>query len=283
MKRSQFGVSTMVLAVIATAGVTNRVASQSSVTAVASATAAAPTRTPIRTPTRTPSHAAFDALLKAHVRGGLVDYDAFASSAAFTEYLAMLAKTDPSSLPRIEQLAFWINAYNAYTILQINAHAERSSIKNINKTGGFLSLGGAWKEKMATIGGHRYTLDEIEHDQIRPVFQDPRVHFALVCAALGCPPLRSQAYQADSLDGQLDGQARAFLLHSPTKNRVDVASRTIYLSPIFDWYGKDFGANRHAMLQWLARYFPAGAERNVLTSASSRVKWTDYDWSLNIR
>ena len=138
-------------------------------------------------------HGAFSTLLARHVRDGLVNYDAFRDSPEFAGYLRTLARTDPARLPRNEQLAFWINAYNAYTIAQINAHGERASIKNINKSLGFLKTGGAWSEPMATVGGTRYTLDQIEHERIRPVFSEPRVHFALVCAALGCPPLRSEA------------------------------------------------------------------------------------------
>jgi len=228
-----------------------------------------------------PSHEAFDTLLRRHVRGGLVDYDAFERAPEFRAYLDLLARTDPATLPRAEQLALWINAYNAYTIQQINAHHERRSIKNINKTGGLLSLGGAWKEAMATVGGTRYTLDQIEHERIRPVFREPRVHFALVCAAMGCPPLRSEAYRAEALDQQLDDQAHEFLVRSPGKNRVDASRKTVWLSPIFKWYRKDFADTDAALLQALARYIPPGAERDLLTSGKARITWTEYDWSLN--
>jgi hypothetical protein len=228
-------------------------------------------------------HSAFNALLQQHVRNGFVDYDAFANAPSFTTYLRTLATTDPARLPRPEQLAFWINAYNAYTIAQINAHGERQSIKNINKAFGFLKTGGPWREKMATVGNTTYTLDEIEHERIRPVFNEPRVHFALVCAAIGCPPLRNEAYTAARLDEQLDDQARQFLLRSPAKNRVDVAGRRVYLSRIFDWYGSDFAPDRAGLLQWLSRYWPAGAERNTLNDRSVRIVFTEYDWSLNAR
>jgi hypothetical protein len=228
-----------------------------------------------------PDHSGFSTLLSRHVRDGLVDYDAFRNAPEFARYLALLAATDPARLPRAEQLAFWINAYNAYTIAQINAHDERQSIKNINKSLGFLKTGGAWSEPMAVVGGTRLTLDQIEHERIRPVFREPRIHFALVCAALGCPPLRSEAYVADRLEAQLDDQARRFLLQSSAKNRVDVATRTVHLSPILDWYGKDFAPTRQGTLQWISRYWPAGPERTLLESGSAKVRWTSYDWSLN--
>lgn len=228
-----------------------------------------------------PDHGAFSALLARHVRDGLVNYDAFRDSPEFARYLAGLARVDPATLPRAEQLVLWINAYNAYTIAQINAHEERRSIRNINRMFGLVKAGGAWSEPMATVGGIRYTLDQIEHEQIRPVFKEPRVHFALVCAALGCPPLRSEAFTAERLEQQLEEQARTFLRESPSKNRVDVAARTVYLSPIFDWYGRDFASDQRGLQRWLSRYWPAGPERSLLEAGTARIRWTSYDWSLN--
>ncbi|GJG86910.1 DUF547 domain-containing protein [Gemmatimonadetes bacterium T265] len=243
-----------------------------------------PSATPLRAQGGTFDHAAFDALLKAHVRNGLVDYDAFASSADFQSYLGRLAATDPATLGRADQLAFWIDAYNAYTIALITRHHERASIRNINKTFGFVKAYGPWKEKLATVGGKRYGLDEIEQDIIRPRYHEPRIHFALVCAAMGCPPLRSEAYTGARLDEQLDDQARAFLLHSPAKNRVDVATRTVYLSPIFVEfrdYIKDFGGSEAAVGRYVAHYYPAGPERTLLESGDFKVVKTNYDWTLN--
>ena len=229
-------------------------------------------------------HADFTRLLRAHVRDGLVDYDAFARSAEFRQYLARLAATDPATLGRAEQVAFWINAYNAYTIRLINKHGERRSIRNINKSFGFVKAYGPWQEKLATVGGRAYGLDEIEQDILRKRYQEPRIHFALVCAAMGCPPLRSEAYAGARLDAQLDDQARAFLLRSPSKNRVDVAARTVYLSPIlvgFRDYIDDFGGSEAAVGRYVARYFPPGPERALLEGGDFRVVKTHYDWTLN--
>ncbi|HYW32976.1 MAG TPA: DUF547 domain-containing protein [Gemmatimonas sp.] len=236
--------------------------------------------------TRTFDHGPLDALLRAHVVRGLVDYDAFARSAPFARYFAALATADVASMPRNEQLALWINAYNAYTIQLINKHGERKSIRNINKTGGFIKAYGPWTEKLAVVGGRAYGLDEIEQEIIRKGFKEPRIHFALVCAAIGCPPLRSEAYTAASLDAQLDDQARQFLLQSPSKNRVDVAKRTVYLSPIFVEfrdYIKDFGGSNAAVGQYVARFFPAGPERDLLQRGDFKVVVTHYDWALNNR
>lgn len=229
-------------------------------------------------------HTLLDALLKAHVANGMVDYDAFARAPEFESYLGALAQADPASLPRDEQLAFWINAYNAYTIRLIASHRERHSIRNINKTLGFVKAYGPWKEKLAVVGAHAYGLDEIEQEIIRPRYHEPRIHFALVCAAMGCPPLRSEAYAGDHLGEQLEAQGRLFLIESPAKNRVDVSKRIVYVSPIlvaFRDYIKDFGGTERAVGKFIARYYPEGASKQLLESGDFTMKQTNYDWTLN--
>jgi Protein of unknown function, DUF547 len=226
-------------------------------------------------------HSAFDLLLRAHVSGGLVDYDAFSRSEAFRAYLDRLFGAEPERLPEKERLAFWINVYNAYTIEQVNAHHERESIRNIRKTLGMFPLKGPWSEKMVRAAGKTLTLDEVEHDILRRRFREPRIHFALVCAALGCPPLRSEAYTGARIDEQLDDQARTFLLASPDKNRVDVAAETVWVSPILVWYEEDFGGTREALGRFLARYRPQRPERALLLSGRFRLRETAYDWTLN--
>jgi hypothetical protein len=232
---------------------------------------------------QTVDHSAFDRLLRAHVVNGFVNYDAFRTDPAFAGYLRLLAATNPATLPRNEQLALWINAYNAYTIQLINNKNERESIRNINKTAGFLKFKGPWSESFAVVGGRTMTLDDIEQRTIRPTFREPRIHFALVCAAVGCPPLRSEAYTGARLEAQLDDQANVFLLRSPTKNRVDVANRTVYRSQVFSFsdYMRDFGGSEATVGQFIARYYPAGAEKTLLESGQFSVVKTDYDWRLN--
>ncbi len=233
------------------------------------------------TPTTTFDHSAFDALLRAHVADGMVDYAAFKSAPTFKSYLSALAKQDPNALPRAEQLAFWINAYNAYTIQLIIKHDERKSIRNINKTIG-LKLKGPWSEPLARVGGKDYTLDDIEHKIIRPTYKEPRIHFALVCAAMGCPPLRREAYTGARLESQLENQGAEFLLRSPTKNRVDVAGKTFYHSMIFGYYKGDFGGTVAAAGKYAARWFPVGSpERSLLESGAFKAVETNYDWTLN--
>ncbi len=226
-------------------------------------------------------HSTFDELLRRHVdAAGFVDYPAFAASEEFDRYLERLARADLTELDADERLALWINAYNAWTIRLINDEGRPESIKDINKTLGFLSTGGAWRMRFARVADEEWTLDEIEHEIIRVRFDEPRIHFALVCAAIGCPPLRAEAYTGEALDQQLDGQARAFLRRSPEKNRVVVEDRRVYLSQIFDWYEEDFGDGREDLGRYLARWFD-GAEADLLRSGDFRVEYTDYDWDLN--
>ncbi len=229
-------------------------------------------------------HGVFGRLLAAHVTDGMVDYDAFKASPEFSAYLQSLAQFDPRALPRDEQLAFWINAYNAYTIQLINQHEERKSIRNINKGLFGIKAYGPWKEKLAVVGGTPYGLDHIEQKIIRPEFKEPRIHFALVCAAMGCPPLRSEAYTGANLDEQLDQQARVFLLESPDKNRVDAAAGAVYLSQLFKFrdYDKDFGGSREAVAKFIAQYHPPGPDRELLESGQwDKWEYTEYDWNLN--
>lgn len=228
-------------------------------------------------------HSAFDALLREHVASGLVDYDAFRDAPAFRTYLVSLDQARPESLSGPERLAFWINVYNAFTLELVNRHGERESIRNINRTLG-LALKGPWREELVRAAGGRYHLDQVEHEIIRGQFAEPRVHFALVCAARGCPSLRSEAYTGARLEEQLEDQARRFLRERPTLNQVDPATRSVRLSPIVgDWYRRDFGPDDAALGRFLARYWPAGPERELLLSGRFRVTTSDYDWTLNSR
>jgi hypothetical protein len=211
----------------------------------------------------------------------MVDYDAFRDAPTFAAYLATLGRFDPLRLDDPERLAYWINVYNAYTIELVNAHGERDSIRNINKTLG-LALPGPWRERRVRAGGRVYHLDNVEHDIIRKEFQEPRIHFALVCAAMSCPPLRSEAYSGARLEDQLQDQATAFLVRSPSRNRVDVAAGLVHASPIYaSWYREDFGSTDAAIGRYLAGFHPPGAEKALLLSGRFRLVETPYDWTLN--
>lgn len=226
-------------------------------------------------------HAPWSAMLGAYVTDGMVDYDAFRRDPRFAAYLRSLERVNPAALPEQERLAYWINVYNAFTIELINSRNERRSIRNINKVFG-VPTRSPWAEPIITIGGRKLTLDDVEHEIIRKEFKEPRIHVALVCAAIGCPPLRSEAFVAARLDAQLDDQARRFLAQR-AKNRVDVATRTVYGSPIFTWYREDFDGTLAGVGAFWARFVTDPAAQQLLRSGQFRWVDTEYDWTLNLR
>ncbi len=224
-------------------------------------------------------HAAFDALLRAHVTDGLVDYDAFRDAAAFRRYLTSLERASLAGADEDERLAFWINVYNAYTIQLIVQHDERESIRNIDRTLGFLRLKGPWSEPIVRAAGRTLSLDEVEHRIIRKDFHDPRIHFALVSAAKGSPPLRAEAYTGAELDRQLFEQGTRFLKDT-TKNQIE--TRFPRLSPIFTYYKSDFGNSRSEVGAFLATWFD-GETKKRLESGRFGMRELPFDWSLNAR
>lgn len=230
-------------------------------------------------------HSLFTAVLSTHVRHGLVDYLALKNDPRLHRYLEQLVMTDPATVGSDrEQLAFWLNAYNAYTLQLIVERQPTQSITEIG-TGG-LVLGSilkttAWDIPFAVIGGKKYTLNQIEHEVIRVQFKDSRAHFALNCASGSCPILRPEAYESGKLDAQLDEQGRLFLQDS-ARNRFDLPTRTAYLSSIFKWYGKDFGDDDHAALLAAAKYAAPEIRTDIETDpAAWQVRFLAYDWSLN--
>jgi Protein of unknown function, DUF547 len=228
-------------------------------------------------------HSRFDELLKKHVVKGMVDYAEFEQSGAFKEYLESLEHADVSRLGDRERLAFWINAYNAYTIALIDKYEERASIKNIAEGIGFERAKGPWKQPIVKAGGKTYTLDEVEHEIIRKQFREPRIHFALVCAAVSCPLLRSEAYTGAKLDAQLESQARTFVRDETRGSWVDVKDGILHASRIFDWYKDDFGGSESAVGRYIAQYYPASPEKQLLLEGHFKTEFLDYDWTLNSR
>lgn len=231
-------------------------------------------------------HSLFDALLKQHVVNGLVDYDAFARAPEFPQYLTLLDKAKLDQQSDDEQLAFWINVYNAYTIALVNEHHERSSIRNINRGLGFLQLKGPWNERLVHAAGRTLTLDEVEHRILRKQFHEPRVHFAIVAAAKGSPPLRSEAYTGAKLVDQLWDQGRIFLRERPDQNKWERNKLTdrygLTLSPIFNAYFTDFANTHKEFGAYLAQWFD-GEVRAKLEEGKYFRREGQFDWSLNIQ
>lgn len=241
------------------------------------------------------SHAAWSALLQAHVvltahgNASRVRYaDMKADQARLNGYLNQLsAVSQPEfqSWSKPQRMAFLINAYNAFTVdLILTKYPRLASIKDL---GNFFQS--PWKKKFFFLLGRRRSLDDIEHGMLlaRGAFDDPRVHFALVCASIGCPMLRPQAYTADRLDAQLDDQMRRFL-SDHARNRFDDATGRLQVSKIFDWYGKDFEQGYlgfDSLKTTFARYAeqlassPDGVKR--IRAGTYTLEFLDYDWRLN--
>lgn len=234
--------------------------------------------------------AAFTALLAQHVRwdasgsASSVDYAGFQRDrAALKSYLDALSAVPPAEFdrwPLNRKQAFLINAYNAYTIeLVLTRYPDLASIKDL---GGWFSS--PWKQRFFQLLGESRSLDDVEHTLLRGdrAFDEPRIHFAVNCASIGCPALRPEAYAADRLDAQLEDQTRRFL-RDRSRNYYRASDHTLVVSKIFDWYADDF--NDETVMNFLQQYSdeltddPA-AERQLARGAFD-VAHSDYDWRLN--
>ncbi len=227
------------------------------------------------------SHDAWNLLLKKYVNDrGEVDYAAWLASSEnvsrLESYLNQLSRADINQpAERSSKLAFWINTYNALTAYGILREYPTSSIRNHTSAVGY----NIWKHILLRVGDETYSLDAIEHEILRKM-DEPRIHFAIVCASVGCPRLLNEAYVASHLDKQLNGNARVFFAQD-RNFRMDEATNTVYLSSIFDWFGSDFGEDSDAQLQAIAPYLPSDEARSYVESGNPEIEYLDYDWSLN--
>ncbi len=219
-------------------------------------------------------HSAWNELLKKHVDNeGLVNYQGFIKDkGVFQSYLDLLSQNHPNSSnwSKDEQLAYWINAYNAFTIKLIIDYYPVQSIKDI--AGSIPFVNSPWDVKFIEIEGETYDLNNIEHGIIRKQFQEPRIHFALVCAAVSCPKLRNEAYVAERLDDQLEDQAIGFF-NNPAKNKIE--SNRAEVSKLLSWYGGDFKIGNQTKIDYINRY------SKVKLNDEAKLDFMDYDWNLN--
>ncbi len=190
-------------------------------------------------------------------------------------YVAMLEATDPTLLSSDEQLSYWINLYNAVTIALILDHYPLTSIRKI-KSGPF-DFDGPWDDKLVTVRGEALSLNDIEHAIIRAVFNEPRIHYAVNCASIGCPDLRPQAYDGASVDRALDEQARAYVNH-PRGVSVDQKGR-VTASKIYAWFREDFGETEENILNHIRLY--ADPALGEALEGAEEIRRYEYDWSLN--
>ena len=212
-----------------------------------------------------PDHSIWDGILKKYVSAsGQVNYRSLKTARGSLDQYLNYLKENPLNpdWDRQVQLAYWINAYNAFTVDLILRHYPLKSIMDLQKP---------WDQKFIQLGDKRYSLNQIEHEIVRPVFQEPRIHFALVCAATSCPKLLNTAYRWDLLDKQLDSQTRYFLNRS---GKNEISEDKVVVSQLFNWYGEDF-TKTGTLIDYLNDY------ASIKISKSALIEFAEYDWSLN--
>ena len=219
------------------------------------------------------THEKWTDLLKKHVNeSGMVDYTGFQKdSTALQEYLGLLESHHPNEQfwSREEQLAYWMNAYNAFTIELILNNYPLKSIKDIKD--GIPFVNSVWDIKFITIEDREYDLNNIEHGILRKYYDEPRIHFGINCASFSCPPLLNNAFTADQVTEQLDFLAKRFI-NDPDRNQINVDA--INISKIFKWFGGDF-KKEGDIIDYLNNY------SDIKISDNAKVDYLDYNWELN--
>ena len=224
-------------------------------------------------------HSVFDQLLKKHVNAdGQVNYKAWHQSTAdrdaLKSYLDTLSCADSDALSKREAiLSYWINAYNAVTIEGILRVYPTTTIRNHTSESGGYNI---WKNLMFNAGLKQVSLEDIEHKILRKM-GEPRVHFAIVCASIGCPRLLNEAYVPDRLANQLAVNTKDFF--SRPQN-LQVSGNTLMMSKIISWFGTDFAPSQQQQVQVLSKYFPQSAQQ-LAASGNYGVGFLEYDWNLN--
>jgi hypothetical protein len=237
----------------------------------------------IKTTAEPISHAIWDTLLQKNVDTlGNVDYQAFIKdSVRLRAYIDTLAAHHPNekTWQKNERLAYWINAYNAYTVLLIVRHYPIKSIKDIERKAINIPFGNTvWDIEFINIEQQIYSLNYLEHKILRKEFDEPRIHFAINCASYSCPALRAEAYTATKLAEQLDQQARLFL-SDPRKN-VIISAEKAQLSKIFSWFAADFRdkskkGKKQNLIDFINLYAP------ISLQPKAQIDYLEYNWSLN--
>lgn len=199
---------------------------------------------------------------------------------ALAHYIATQAKATPSALPRNMAFAYWANLYNSITLKVVLDHYPVKSIRDIRSESSLFDLKaliGPWRTKFVTVEGKMLSLDEIEHSILRPTFHDPRVHYAVNCASLGCPNLQPTPWSAETLSDGLDAAARAFINH-PRGVLVRSDGR-LKVSSIYHWFKEDFGGNDDGVLNHLRRYAQGTVLQRI--DGGATIAEDGYDWRLN--
>lgn len=241
----------------------------------------------------------YSSVLAAYVDDdGMVDYRGLkANRAKLDSFAASAGALDPKAFEDWsdeQKIAFWINAYNGFTLIAIiDNYPIKSTFlgRRLYPGNSIRQIDGVWDELKFRIMGREMTLDEIEHENLRRLFNEPRIHVALVCAAMGCPPLRNEPFTGERLDAQLDDQTRRFL-GNPSKFGIDRGNKQVYFSSIFKWFGEDFGKSygtnsivsgnetEKAVLNYISTYLEE-KDRRYIAAEEYDIEYLSYDWSLN--
>jgi Protein of unknown function, DUF547 len=232
--------------------------------------------------TMTIDHSAWERILTAYVVPSADGINRFAygrvsaaDKKALKGYLAQLQQVKVTALKADEQRAFWINLYNALTIDVVLDRYPVASIKEISLGGSFFGSG-PWAKALVTVEGRKLSLDNVEHDILRKVWSDPRIHYAVNCASIGCPNLMTKAFTAANLDRMLTQGARDYINHP---RGVRVSAKGVTLSRIYNWYRRDFGANDSELFRHLSTYGEPALKKQL--ASIDTIAGYDYDWSLN--
>lgn len=284
MKRMSIGVGMVLLAVIGIAA--------------CSASNSATTQTPtVVVPEGPFTYDGYSALLGKYVDDqGMVDYKGLKENRndldVLVAHMGQLSRETYDAWTKDEQLAFWINAYNAITLQAIINHypIQPGSVinRNLYPKNSIRQISGVWDKLETNVLGTPMTLNAIEHEVLRVDFDEPRIHVSIVCASIGCPPLRNEAFIAEKLEEQLKEQSEHFVAHERNV-KIDTADNIIYLSSILDWFGEDFegtysaegrSGTEAAIVGFVHTYAPE-ASKSTLADTSYSIEYQDYDWALN--
>ena len=228
-------------------------------------------------------HDLFTDVLKRYVKNGLVDYKNLKGDKTFNKYLLQLNNTNPDKLDHDKNLAFWINAYNAFTLEVVTENYPIESITDLHTGGKIIAylLGKTvWDKEFITINDKKYSLNDIEHNILRKM-NEPRIHFSIVCASISCPELLNEAFESKTLNKQLNAQTSKFI-NDKTRNSFDLKNRQANISEIFNWFDEDFGESDENVLKFISEYVPENISKDIRSNIPKwKISYNDYNWNLN--
>jgi hypothetical protein len=225
-------------------------------------------------------HSKFDQILKQYVdEKGLVDYNGIAKDPRFGEYMESLKSAQTDKMSRNGQLAFWIDAYNAVTIDKVIKWRPKKSVRETLIPGVWTSTK-FFTTRDHIVAGQQLSQDDIENDILRKKFKDPRIHFAIICASLGCPPLPRVAYTEENVQTRLE-EVTSKYMNSPRGVRINRSKNMLYLSKLFEWYAIDFIAKSGSVMNFIKPYL--APETLEFLKQDPKISYIYYDWALNAK